>query len=354
MKDKCIILTGGGTAGHVSLNINLKNELAKHFEQIIYIGSKTGIENKLIRENTNYTFKEITTTKLTRKKLLKNLSIPFKLLKGIKESKKIIQEYRPSIIFSKGGYVGLPVVIAGKKLGVPVVCHESDISMGLANKLAKKYATKICTNFKKTAKDNGEKCVYTGMPISLSALTKTQAKDKLKIKTNKPVLLITGGSLGSKKINEFVFENIDFLTNKYYVLHLVGKNNYNKKINKIDYKQIEFSNDMWTIFKASDYAISRAGANTIVELLSNQILTILVPLSKKVSRGDQVENSKYLEELGVCKCIQEEDISIVKVQNTLNFLENNSIFIKNNIKNADFKDGTQNIIKIILQEKKAV
>ena len=354
MKDKCIILTGGGTAGHVTLNINLKNELYKHFEKIVYIGSKTGIEKKLIKENTNYIFKEITTTKLARKKVITNLAIPFKLLKGIKEAKQIIQQYKPSVIFSKGGYVGLPVVIAGKKLGVPIVCHESDITMGLANKFAKKHATKICTNFKVTAKTNGKKCVHTSMPLPHNSLTKIQAKEKLKIKTNKPILLVTGGSLGSKTLNEFVFKNIELLTTKFYVLHIVGKNNLNKKLNKIDYKQIEFSNDMWTVYKASDYAISRAGANTIIELLSNQILTIFVPLSKKVSRGDQIENAKYLESLGVCKCLQEKELSIEKVQNLLNLLENNSVLIKNNIKNADFKDGTKNIINIILQEKKAV
>ncbi len=354
MKDKCIILTGGGTAGHVTLNINLQNELYKYFEKVVYIGSKTGIEKKLIKENTEYDFKEITTTKLVRKNILKNISIPFKLLKAIEESKKIIKELNPSLVFSKGGYVGLPVVIAAKKLGVPVVCHESDITMGLANKLAKKYATKICTNFKITAINNGKKCEYTGMPLKLSPLTKNQAKEKLKIKSNKPVLLITGGSLGAKSINEFIFNNITALTEKYYIIHIVGKNNLNKKIKNKDYKQIEFSNDMCTIFKAADYAISRAGANTIVELLSNSILTIFVPLPKNNSRGDQIENTKFLKEKHLCESIEQKDLTIQKVQNSLKFLENNTSSIKNNIKIANFEDGTKNIIKIILQEKKAV
>ncbi len=353
MKSNCIILTGGGTAGHVTLNINLKDEFYKYFEKIIYIGSKTGIEKKLIKENTNYEYKEITTTKLARKKVLKNLSIPFKLLKGIKEAKQIIAENNPSIIFSKGGFVGLPVVIAGKKLGVPVICHESDITMGLANKMAKKYATKICTNFKVTAEENGDKCIHTGMPLKLSSLTKEQAKQKLKINSSKPILLVTGGSLGAKAINDFIFENVNELTKEFFVLHLVGKNNLNKKIKNPDYKQIEFSNDMWTIFKATDFAISRAGANTIVELLSNQILTIFIPLPKKASRGDQIQNAEYLEKQNICKCIKQEELSLEKTQNLLNLLKKDAIIIKNNIKNANFEDGTKNIIDIILKEKKA-
>lgn len=347
----CIILTGGGTAGHVTLNINLQDELKKHFDKIVYIGSKTGIEKELIKSKTSYIYEEITTTKLSRSNIFKNFAIPFKLSKGVCESRKLIKKYKPSIIFSKGGYVGLPVVIAGKKMKVPVVCHESDISMGLANKLAKKYANKICTNFSATAEQNGSKCICTGMPLKLSPLTKIQAKEKLKIKTDKPVLLVTGGSLGAKAINEFIFKNVDALTKKYFIIHLVGKGKLNKKIQNNSYKQIEFSHDMWTIFKATDYAISRAGANTIVELLSNNILTIFVPLPKSVSRGDQIDNSKFLEKQNLSKTILQEDLSLEKVQNTLNLFEKDSVFYKNNIKKANFTDGTKNIMQIILQNK---
>lgn len=346
-----IILTGGGTAGHVTLNINLKNELSKHFNKIIYIGSKNGIEKELIAKNTNYTYLTITTVKFERKKLLKNLAIPFKLKKGINEAIKILKETKPQIVFSKGGYVGLPVVIAAHKLKIPVICHESDISMGLANKLAKKYANVICTNFKSTAEKNGKKCIYTGMPLKLSPLSKNEAKQKLNINTNKPILLITGGSLGAKSINEFIFKNIDNLTKNYYIIHLVGKNNFNHSIKNKDYKQIEFSNDMWSLMKCTDYAISRAGANTIIELLSNEILTIFIPLPKSVSRGDQIDNALFLEKENLSKTILQEELSLKKLQNSLDYLKNNANLIKNSIKNANFKDGTQKIINIILKEK---
>ena len=351
MKSNCIILTGGGTAGHVTLNINLESELKKHFSKIVYIGSKTGIEKSLITSKTSYNFYEIPTVKSNRKNMLKNVLIPFKLKQAKNEAIKILKEQKPEIVFSKGGYVGLPVVLAAHKLGIPIVCHESDISMGLANKLAKKYASKICTNFQITAMKNGQKCVHTSMPLKLSNLTKDEAKTKFKIKTQKPVLLVTGGSLGSKALNDFVFKNIKTLQEEYFVVHLTGKGKLNKKIHYDSYLQIEFCDDMWTLYRATDFAISRAGANTIIELLSNKILTIFVPLPKTVSRGDQIENAKMLTKNSLAETIFQEDLSLEKVQKSLIFLKNNSKIIKNEIKNANFEDGTQKIINIILQEK---
>lgn len=346
-----IVLTGGGTAGHITANIKLQNELKKHFSKIVYIGSKSGMEKELITKNTNYIFHEINTVKFNRKNLFANLKIPFLLHKSVKEATIILKKYKPKIIFSKGGYVGLPVVIGAHKLKIPIVCHESDLTMGLANKVAKKYANCICTNFSETAKSNGRKCHHTSSPLTLSPLTKTEAKQKLGIKSNKPVLLVTGGSLGSKKINEFIFENISELTKDYFVVHLTGKGNYNHKINVNNYKQIEFESDMPTLMRASDYAISRAGANTILELLSNKVLTIFIPLSKKVSRGDQIQNAKMVQNKKLAEIIFEEDLSIQKVQNLLNLLKNNANLIKKQIEVENFEDGTKKIIEIILQEK---
>lgn len=348
---KTIVLTGGGTAGHVTPNINLNSELKKHFNNIVYIGSKTGIEKDLITKNTDYDFKQITTVKLNRSNLLKNFLIPFKLSEGKKQATKILKEVKPSIVFSKGGYVGLPVVLAAHKLKIPIVCHESDITLGLANKIATKYASKICTNFKSTAEKNGKKFIHTSSPLKLSNLTKAEAKQKLNINTSKPILLVTGGSLGSKAINDFIFQNISELSKTLYVVHLTGKNNLNKKIHFDSYKQIEFSNDMPTLMRACDYAISRAGANTIIELFANQILSIFVPLPKKISRGDQIENAKLLHKNGLCELIYQDELTLQKVQNSLNFLKNNNVFIKKQIKNANFEDGTKKIINIILQEK---
>lgn len=348
--NKCIVLTGGGTAGHVMPNINLSSELSKHFTDIVYIGSNNGIENKLIKENTKYKFEPITTVKLNRGNPFKNFSIPFKLTRGKSEAKKLLKKYKPSIVFSKGGYVGLPVVMAAKELRIPIVCHESDISMGLANKLAKRYATKICTNFESTAKQYGKKCIHTGTPLKLSKLSKAEAKQKLGISTNKPVLLVAGGSLGAKAINNFIFENIESLTKEYYIIHIVGKGN-KKEISNINYKQIEFTNDMWTIYKATDFALSRAGANTIVELLANKILTIFIPLPKAVSRGDQIQNAIYLQTQNLARFIEQENMTINNILKELNYLKLNKSQIENSISRAKFEDGTKKIMEVILKEK---
>ena len=352
MKKGTIILTGGGTAGHVSPNITLLPELKKHFEKIIYIGSKNGIEKKLISEQTDIEYKQISTVKFVRKNIFKNLLLPFKLSRAISEAKQILKKENPCIVFSKGGYVGLPVVIAASKLKIPVICHESDLSLGLANKIAKKYATVICTNFEITAKQNGPKCICTGTPLKQNKMTKQQAKEKMKIETDKPILLITGGSLGAKSINDFIFENIDMLSKKFFVIHLVGKGNLNTKIKIKDYKQIEFSNDMWTLFALTDYSISRAGANTIYELLSNNIPTIFIPLPKGVSRGDQVENAKYLFSLGVSKTILQENLTREAFLKELDDLQKNANLIKNNIKKHNFSSGTEKIMQQILKYKK--
>lgn len=349
--NKTIVLTGGGTAGHVCPNINLSTELKKYFDKIVYIGTSNGIENKLIKTQTDYEYYSISAVKFTRKNLLKNISLPFKLSKSISEAKKILKKVNPSIIFSKGGYVSLPVVIASHKLKIPVISHESDISMGLANKVASKYSNLVCTNFEVTAKNN-KKCIYTGSPLPISQLTKQEARIKLGIETTKPILLVTGGSQGAKAINDVIYKSLDQLTKNYYIIHLVGKGNYNKKIKSKDYKQIEFSNDIWTIFKASDFAISRAGANTISELLANKIPTIFIPLPKGISRGDQVDNSKYLEKLGVAKVIYQNELTPEKLQNTLKNLEIQSKNIISAIKKQNFTDGTYKIINLILKHKK--
>lgn len=348
-----IVLTGGGTAGHICPNINLNEALKKHFDKIVYIGTN-GIEKQLITSQTDYEFKEISAVKLNRSNLLKNLAIPFKLSKSISEARKILKEVKPSVVFSKGGYVGLPVVISAHKLKIPVICHESDITMGLANKISSKYAVKVCTNFKSTSETENKKIVQTSSPLPLSKLSKEEVKKKLNISTNKPILLITGGSLGAKAINELIFQLAPILSKKYYIIHLVGKNNYNKKIICKDYKQIEFTKDMWTIYKASDYAISRAGANTILELLANKIPTIFIPLPKGVSRGDQIENAKYLEKNNLAKVILQNELNQEKLQNTLKILEKEAKNIVLAIKKQNFEDGTDKIINIILSNKKDV
>lgn len=342
---KTIVLTGGGTAGHVMPNILLQKRLRSAFDEVIYIGSTDGIERSLISSETDYKYIGITTVKLRRKKIFANFKIPFLLVRGIREAREILRQYSPCVVFSKGGYVALPVVIAARQLNIPVVLHESDISMGLSNRLAKKYAEIICTNFAVTAKKykNGR---HTGSPIALSPLTKAEARQRLSVTGNLPLLLILGGSLGARALNNFAAANLDELCKNYFVFHISGKNN-SSHIKHQNYIETEFFKDMSTLYRAADFAISRAGANSLYELMANHVLTVFVPLPKAESRGDQIQNADFAYKNALAERIFQEELNIKKVQNSLDFLKKHAQNIVLNIKNQNFIDGTDKIVDTI-------
>ena len=352
MKYESIVLTGGGTAGHITPNINLISGLKNHFKNIYYIGS-SGLEKKLIKNANLVPFYEISSTKLIRGKFFANLLIPFKLLKAIKEAKKILKNLKPNIVFSKGGYVSVPVVLAASKLKIPIVCHESDLTMGLANKICSKKAKAVCTTFAKTASllKNG---VHTGTPLAKELTNSSSAlsRQKLKIPQGRKMLLITGGSLGSVAINNACFNIAEYSNKNYEVFHVVGKGNLNNKINLAHYHQIEFANNMPTLISAADYVISRAGSNTIFELAASQKPMLLIPLPKGASRGDQVENAKYFCENGFAIMLSQESLNPQNLINNIEKLAKNAEKIKNSLKNACFKDGTSAIINVILKNTK--
>lgn len=300
---KTIVLTGGGTAGHITPNIALLPTLEKLFDKIVYIGSGNEIEKKLLLKHTSVKYFSIPTARLVRKLSLKNLLIPFKLFKAKNAALKLLKELQPSVIFNKGGYVGLPVVLAGAKLNIPIIAHESDLTLGLAHKLVKNKYRYICTTFKTTASKlkNG---VYTGTPISTNIKKGNADNLKQQLKLNsKPVLLVLGGSQGSKQINTLVDNNLKYLTKNHQIIHIRGKGNLNK-IKQKDYHQLEFCNNMGDLYAATDLCITRGGSNTIHELLYNHIPMLIIPLQHN-SRGDQLDNAKYFEKqnlaLSLCK-----------------------------------------------------
>ncbi|MBQ8468665.1 MAG: undecaprenyldiphospho-muramoylpentapeptide beta-N-acetylglucosaminyltransferase [Clostridia bacterium] len=338
---KSIVLTGGGTAGHVMPHIAILEKLKNHFDQIAYIGSIGGMEKSIITKHKEIEYHEISASKLNRSHFFKNLLLPFKLAKSVNQAKKLLKKIKPDIVFSKGGYVALPVVLAAKSLKIPVVSHESDLSVGLANKLAKNCSKAICTTFEKTAKDIGKKGVWTGSPI-VESYCETIKKDK-------PILLVTGGSLGAKAINQVVFDCASELSKNFYVIHQVGKNNLNKNINISDYKQIEFTNNMEQLIKSSSVIISRAGSNTIFELAYHHKPMILIPLPKGASRGDQIENAKYFAQNNYCKLIYQEELNTKTLINAVNevYLSKDSYI--NQLKNAKIPNGTDKIIEILLK-----
>ncbi len=340
-----IVVTGGGTAGHIMPHIALKPYLDKHFGKVVYIGSKNGMEKTIIENYGGFDYYQIDTVKLDRSKFWQNLLIPFRFIKSKNQAKQILKQVRPSIIFSKGGYVSLPVVFAGKALKIPIVAHESDLSLGLANKLSKPKCNCICTTFERTAQKLGNKGVYTGAPIMQSNIT-------TKIEHNLPILLITGGSLGAMAINKAVWDCLDNLCKKFYVIHQVGKGNIRQDKKHQNYKQIEFSSDMVSLVKQADIVVSRAGSNTIFELATYHKPMLLIPLPKGVSRGDQIDNAKYFESLGYSKILLQENLNGETLLKNINSLFAQRDKYKKTLLNANIPNGTQKIMDILLTYKK--
>lgn len=319
---KTIILTGGGTAGHIMPNVALIPELKKHFDRIVYIGSKKGMEKNIISKIEGVEFIEIEPVKFIRKLTLKNLLIPFKLLSSIRKCKNIIKEINPNIVFSKGGYVSVPVVIAASKCGVPVLSHESDYSFGLANKIIKRYATFMLTSFRDTCQ--GNKCIFTGSPIREEIFSGNQriAKAACGFAKNQPTILIFGGSLGAKRINELVFKNIKKL-NDFNIIHIVGKGN-KTELSANNYHQLEFAENIWDYFALADLIVSRAGANSIFEILALRKPMLLLPLGKAQSRGDQIENALAFKKMGFASVLLDEDLSNLSFVRAIKSLHKNS------------------------------
>lgn len=337
---KTIVLTGGGSAGHIMPNIALLPELQKHYQTIAYIGSEE-MEKQIAKDN-HLPFYQINAVKLIRKLTFKNLQIPFKLAKSINQAKSILKKLSPDVIFSKGGFVSLPVVIAGFKLGIPIVSHESDMTMGLANKIIYRYAKTVCTGFEYTAKKY-KKCIFTGSPIR-NEIFLGQSKIAKKIcgfKDDKKTLLFFGGSLGAETINNIVYNTIEKLSD-FNIIHITGKNK-KSHIHQPNYYTCEWTNQIQHFFALADIVICRAGANTICELMALGKKMILIPLPKNQSRGDQIDNAKYFSQKGYAKVIFEENLSPTKLYNTI---VNYPKVLK---QSKDFENSNKKIVDCILR-----
>ena len=344
---KKIVFTGGGTAGHIIPNLALIEELKNY--KIYYLGSN-GMEKELVKSNPNITYIEIPIVKLKRSLSPSNLLLPFKLINAINKSKSILKDIKPDLIFSKGGYVSLPPCFAGHSLSIPIITHESDLSIGLANKLIAKKAKYLCCSFKSTAEKYGKNALHTGSPVRNKI--KNGNKDIIikrhKINSNKPVILVVGGSLGAQKINETIWNNLKQLTQNYTIIHIVGKNKTNKEANSPNYHQIEFANDIENYFACADIVISRAGSNTIFELLTINKPMLLIPLPKsKHSRGDQVDNAKYFEENKLAKIIYQDDLNITNLNKEITHLLKNKSQIIATMQNYKNSCGNGKIIELI-------
>ena len=310
---KKIIMTGGGTAGHVTPNLALVPLLKEKGYEIFYIGSYTGIEKKLV-EDAGITYYGISSGKLRRYHDWKNFTDPFRVIKGFSEANQLMKHIQPDVVFSKGGFVSVPVVMAAARQHIPAIIHESDMTPGLANKLAIPFASKVCCNFPETMQYLPDgKAVHTGSPIrkELFSGNKEAGLSFTGFSADKPVILIMGGSIGSRFINNAVWASLDTLLEKFQIVHLVGKGNINNDlVGRDGYKQYEFiSEQLNDIFAMTDLMISRAGANSISEILALKIPNILIPLSAAASRGDQILNAASYKKQGFSTVLQEEELT---------------------------------------------
>lgn len=348
---KRIILTGGGTAGHVTPNIALLPQLKERGYDIHYIGSYNGIEKELI-EQFGIPYHGISSGKLRRYFSLQNFTDPFRVLKGFGEAKKLIKTLKPDVIFSKGGFVSVPVVIAGKQCRVPTIIHESDMTPGLANKLAIPSASKVCCNFPETLSHlPKDKAVLTGSPIRRELLSgdRDAALKFCKLSADKPVILIIGGSLGSVVVNSAVRAILPELLKDFQVIHLCGKGKTDDSLKDLKgYVQFEYiQKELKDLFALADIVISRAGANAICELLALHKPNLLIPLSANASRGDQILNARSFERQGFSIVLEEEELSNSILLEAIQKLYKQKDVYINAMKNSSQQDSIQTILELI-------
>ena len=349
---KKIIMTGGGTAGHVTPNLALAPLLKDNGFEIFYIGSYTGIEKKLV-ENAGITYYGISSGKLRRYHDWKNFTDPFRVIKGFSEANQLLKHINPDVVFSKGGFVSVPVVMAAARQHIPAIIHESDMTPGLANKLAIPFATKVCCNFPETMEYLPKsKAIHTGSPIreELFSGSRERGLEFTGFTLDKPVILIMGGSIGSRFINNAVWEALDALLAEFQIVHLVGKGNINNDLlKKCGYKQYEFINEQLNdIFAMTDLMISRAGANSISGILALKIPNILIPLSAAASRGDQILNAASYEKQGFSTVLTEETLTSNLLISSVNDVYNRRDEIKEKMASSKLLDANNTILDLIL------
>lgn len=348
---KKIVLTGGGTAGHVTPHFALLPYFKEQGWDVHYIGTADGIERELMGEQLPYY--PISAGKLRRYFDLKNLSDPFRVVKGVFQAYQVLRKLRPNVVFSKGGFVSVPVTIAARFLGIPVVLHESDLTPGLANKLSLPFARELCLTFPDSLSYLKGKGIVTGTPIRSELVqgSRSEGLRLCKFHEGLPVLLVMGGSLGAGIFNRIIRDHLDTLTKDYQIIHLCGQGNLDAKIKHSRYFQIEYAKEeLPHLLAAADMVMSRAGANSIFELLALAKPHVLVPLSRQASRGDQILNAQSFARQGFSLVIPEEELDIKRLQKSLRELQLRREEFIQAMKSSQAKDGTENVLRVIEQQ----
>ncbi|MDD6684389.1 MAG: undecaprenyldiphospho-muramoylpentapeptide beta-N-acetylglucosaminyltransferase [Lachnospiraceae bacterium] len=348
---KRIVLTGGGTAGHVTPNIALIPGLKERGYEIFYIGSYNGIEKKLI-EDMNIPYYGISTGKLRRYFDLKNISDPFRVLKGIHEAREILKKIRPDIIFSKGGFVAVPVALAASNLKIPLLIHESDMTPGLANRICIPYAVKVCCNFPETRDSLPEgKAFVTGTPIRQELLhgDADAGREFCGFNREKPVLMVIGGSQGSVFVNTKIREALPELLKNWQVVHLCGKGNLDDSLDHTPgYRQYEYIKEQLPdLFAMADVVVSRAGANAICEISALAKPNLLIPLGTNASRGDQILNARSFEKQGYSMVLEEENLTEESLLEAVGKLYENRETYRKAMQSSSHTDSIRVILQLI-------
>lgn len=347
---KTVVLTGGGTAGHVTPNLAIIPKLKQMGYHIEYIGTKNGIEREIISRS-GLPYHVISAGKLRRYFSLKNFTDPARILAGYMQAKYILKKTKPSVVFSKGGFVSVPVVFAAHKLKIPVVLHESDYTPGLANRLSIPRAQKVCVAFASTLKSiPGDKGVHTGLPIRAELLkgSKDNALKLCGFSGSKPVLLVMGGSLGAQPINDALDSIMPVLTKRFDVIHIRGREKRVCGFMPCGCKQFGYvDSELADLYAAADIMLSRAGATAVFEILALALPALLVPLSKASSRGDQLLNAQYFMEQGFSHVLPQEALSPDTLLNAIDKLYNDADTLRQRMQRENAADAADTVARVI-------
>ena len=349
-----VILTGGGTAGHVTPNMALIPRLLLEDWEIHYIGTEDGIERRLIETIDGVSYHSVKSGKLRRYYDPKNFSDPFRVVAGAVQSAKLIHKIKPDIVFSKGGFVSVPVVYGARAHGVPVLLHESDMTPGLANRLSAPLSEVLCCTFPEAAALAGKKGRVTGTPLREDLFTGDRKKG-LKLfgfDDSSPVLMVMGGSSGAQAINDVVRRSLSRLTDGFQVLHLCGKGNLDDECEGISrYRQIEYLNeDMKQAYAIASVIISRAGSNSLSEILALNKPALLIPYPKgSTSRGDQIDNARSFEERQLARVLMQEDMTADTLSERIVEVYRDRGTLIDAMEREPSADGTMNVMRLIHQ-----
>ncbi|MGZ9584469.1 undecaprenyldiphospho-muramoylpentapeptide beta-N-acetylglucosaminyltransferase [Paenibacillus marinisediminis] len=349
---KRILFTGGGSAGHVTVNQALIPHFIHRGWQVNYMGSHQGIEAQLMKQQEQVRYVGISTGKWRRYKDMENIKDPFRVMKGIMEAYRHIRAIQPDVVFSKGGFVSVPVVLGAWLNRIPVIIHESDITPGLANRISIPFAAKVCATFPEVAASiHKNKAVHVGAIIreQLRHGQTSRGYAYCGFTSSKPVILIMGGSLGAQRINQAIRNNLDHLLQNYQIIHICGKGQMDTAIQRYGYLQVEYIQDeLPDLLAITEMVISRAGSNSIFEFLSLRKPMLLIPLSREASRGDQILNAESFKAAGYCDVLLEEHLTDSSLLEAIRQLEGHKDSMIEKMSHNDHDQAIDKVIDMII------